>query len=70
MSFLNNMMGVVASVTTGYIAGVTPSFTGAFLTAGIVLIIGNFAYIFLMGRLVSIPVPPAKGAVNAPAQDQ
>jgi len=38
MNFLNNMMGVVAPMTTGYIVGATGSFVGAFLAAGIVLV--------------------------------
>jgi MFS family permease len=41
MNFLNNMMGVVAPIATGFIVGATHSFTGAFLTAGIVLIGGS-----------------------------
>ncbi len=31
MNLLNNMFGVVAPITTGYIVGATHSFTGAFL---------------------------------------
>ena len=34
MNFLNNLMGAVAPITTGYIVGATHSFTGAFMTAG------------------------------------
>jgi hypothetical protein len=49
MNFLNNMMGVVAPVTTGYIVGATGSFAGAFLAAGIVLVIGIVAYVFILG---------------------
>jgi ACS family D-galactonate transporter-like MFS transporter len=60
MNFLNNMMGVVAPVTTGYVVGATHSFTGAFLIAGIVLIVGIGAFVFLLGNLVPIPDPPAK----------
>ena len=59
MNFLNNMMGVVAPVTTGYIVGATGSFVGAFLAAGIVLAIGIVAYIFILGRLAPIADPPA-----------
>jgi hypothetical protein len=46
MNFLNNMMGVVAP---GYIVGATGSFAGAFLAAGIVLVIGIVAYVFILG---------------------
>ena len=59
MNFLNNMMGVVAPVATGYIVGATGSFVGAFLAAGIVLAIGIVAYVFILGRLEPIADPPA-----------
>jgi hypothetical protein len=59
MNFLNNIMGVVAPITTGYIVGATHSFTGAFLTAGIVLVVGIVAYVFILGRLEPIADPPA-----------
>jgi ACS family D-galactonate transporter-like MFS transporter len=58
MNFLNNMMGVVAPVTTGYVVGATKSFTDAFLIAGFVLVIGIGAYIILLGRLEPIADPP------------
>jgi dipeptide/tripeptide permease len=64
MNYLNNMMGVVAPVTTGYIVGATHSFTGAFLTAGVVLIVGIIAYVFLLGDFVPIVDPPAKEAAR------
>ena len=70
MNFLNNLMGAVAPVTTGYIAGATHSFTGAFITAGAVLIVGILAYVFLLGRLDPIPEPPAGAAVDTPARIQ
>ncbi len=68
MNFLNNLMGAVAPVTTGYIVGATQSFTGAFLTAGIVLVVGIIAYVFLLGRLDPIADPPGTGGVDAPAR--
>jgi dipeptide/tripeptide permease len=40
--------GVVAPITTGYIVGATQSFTGAFLVAGVVLVIGIVAYVFIL----------------------
>jgi len=52
MNFLNNMMGVVAPITTGYIVG-------SFLVAGVVLVIGIVAYVFIPGRLEPIAEPPA-----------
>jgi ACS family D-galactonate transporter-like MFS transporter len=43
--------------STGYIVGATQSFTGAFLVAGIVLVIGIVAYVFILGRLEPIADP-------------
>ena len=61
MNFLNNMIGVVAPVTTGYIVGATGSFVGAFLAAGIVLVIGIVAYVFILGPLE--PIAESAGCV-------
>jgi len=58
MNFLNNLMGAMAPVTTGYVVGATQSFTDAFMVAGVVLIVGIGAYVILLGRLVPIPDPP------------
>jgi MFS family permease len=55
MNFINNLMGVVAPVTTGYVVGLTNSFSGAFLIAGVVLLIGIFSYIVLLGRIEPLP---------------
>jgi MFS family permease len=55
MNFVNNLMGVVAPVTTGYVVGLTGSFSGAFLIAGVVLLIGIVSYVVLLGRIEPIP---------------
>jgi MFS transporter, ACS family, D-galactonate transporter len=62
MNFVNNLMGAVAPIVTGYIVAVTQSFAGAFLLAGVGLIVGIFAYVVLMGPIEPIPDPhsPAK----------
>ena len=57
MNFLNNMMGVVAPITTGYIVAATASFSAAFIAAGVVLVVGIAAYVFMLGRLDPIPEP-------------
>jgi ACS family D-galactonate transporter-like MFS transporter len=57
MNFFNNLMGVVAPIVTGYIVAATDSFSAAFIAAGIVLVIGIAAYVFLLGRLDPIPEP-------------
>lgn len=67
MNFVNNLMGAVAPVVTGFIVGVTGSFGGAFLVAGIALVVGIFAYVVLLGPIEPIPEPttahaPLRGA--------
>lgn len=56
-NFVNNLMGVIAPITTGFIVGWTKSFSGAFLVAGIVLLVGIMAYGFMLGRIEPIPDP-------------
>ncbi len=65
MNFVNNLMGAVAPIATGYIVGVTNSFSGAFLVAGLALIVGIFAYVFLLGRIEPIPEPGTRQIVTA-----
>jgi MFS family permease len=57
MNFANNLMGAVAPVITGVIVGRTHSFTNAFLVAGVVLLIGVAAFVFLLGRIEPVPEP-------------
>ncbi|WP_051229350.1 MFS transporter [Paludibacterium yongneupense] len=57
MNFANNMMGVAAPIITGYIVGATQSFTAAFAVAGVVLLLGIFAFVVLLGRIEPIPDP-------------
>lgn len=57
MNFVNNLMGVAAPIVTGFIVGATNSFTNAFLVAGVILIIGIVSFVFVMGRIESIPEP-------------
>jgi hypothetical protein len=42
-----------------YIVGATRPFTGAFLVAGVVLVVGIVAYVFILGRREPIADPPA-----------
>jgi MFS transporter, ACS family, D-galactonate transporter len=56
-NFVNNLMGVVAPIATGFIVGWTKSFSGAFLVAGIVLLVGILAYGLMLGRIEPIPDP-------------
>jgi ACS family D-galactonate transporter-like MFS transporter len=61
-------MEAVAFITTAYTVGATHSFTGPFMTAGIVLIVGILAYAFLLDQLDLTPDPPARGALDTPAR--
>jgi ACS family D-galactonate transporter-like MFS transporter len=67
MNFVNNLMGVVAPVATGYIVSMTGSFNGAFLVAGIALFIGIFSYVILLGRIE--PIPDLPDPEGIPASD-
>lgn len=57
MNFANNMMGAVAPIVTGVIVGQTQSFTNAFIVAGVVLLAGMAAFVFLLGRIEPLPEP-------------
>ena len=59
MNFGNNLMGAAAPIATGFIVGATGSFVNAFLLAGVILVVGIFSFVFLMGRIESIPEPKA-----------
>ena len=63
VNFCNNLMGVAAPVITGFIVGLTHSFAGAFLVAGLVLLIGIFSYIVVLGRIE--PIAEMSAAANA-----
>ena len=67
MNFFNNLMGAVAPVVTGLIVGATNSFAIAFLVAGIVLLIGIFFYVVVLGRIEPIPEPEGGQAALASA---
>jgi len=55
MNFAGNLMGVAAPVATGYIVTQTNSFSGAFIAAAVVLLIGIASYVILLGRIEPIP---------------
>ncbi len=66
MNFANNLMGAAAPIVTGFIVGATNSFSNAFFVAGVILVIGIFSFVFLLGKIEPIPDPtprsPAKAA--------
>jgi dipeptide/tripeptide permease len=49
------MMGVVAPIMTGIVVDWTQSFAGAFMIAGVVLLIGIFFYVVVLGPIEPIP---------------
>lgn len=57
MNFLNNMMGVIAPIVTGILVAATHNFAVAFLVAGLVLLVGIFFYVVVLGRIEPIPSP-------------
>jgi MFS family permease len=57
MNFVNNLMGAAAPIVTGIIVGSTSSFANAFGVAGVILLIGIAAFVFLLGRIEPVPEP-------------
>ncbi|GAC1419697.1 MAG: MFS transporter [Acidobacteriaceae bacterium] len=61
MNLSNQIAGISAPIITGYISAWTHSFAGAFLVAGVVLLLGIMSYTFLLGRIervrLALPVP-------------
>jgi MFS transporter, ACS family, D-galactonate transporter len=57
LNLSNQVAGIAAPIVTGYISGWTHSFAGAFLIAGVILLIGIASYIFLLGRIERIHLP-------------
>ncbi|WFU41593.1 MFS transporter [Bradyrhizobium sp. CB82] len=54
LNFTNNMMGALAPIVTGIVVDWTQSFAGAFLIAGVVLVVGIFFYVVVLGRIEPI----------------
>jgi MFS transporter, ACS family, D-galactonate transporter len=57
MNFAVNAMGIVAPILTGLIIRETNSFSLAFLAAAAVLVVGVLAFVFLLGRIETMPGP-------------
>lgn len=57
MNFFNNVMGILAPIVTGYIVAGTNSFSNAFITAAVVLLVGIVSYIWVLGKIEPIPEP-------------
>ncbi|MDB5043609.1 MAG: major facilitator superfamily 1, partial [Candidatus Eremiobacteraeota bacterium] len=57
MNFLNNIAGFFAPTITGIIVARTGSFNIALITAGLILVVGIFSYVVILGRIDKIPDP-------------
>jgi MFS family permease len=62
MNFAVNLMGIAAPIATGEILELTRSFTYAFLAAAVILVVGILAFVFLLGRIETMPAPPSRSA--------
>jgi sugar phosphate permease len=59
MNFVANLPAILAPVITGYLVGNSQSFRRPFLVAAAVLVAGILSYIFLLGKIETIPGPAA-----------
>jgi sugar phosphate permease len=59
MNFVANLPAILAPVITGYLVGNSRSFRRPFLVAAAVLVAGILSYIFLLGKIETIPAPVA-----------
>ena len=57
MNFVANLPAILAPVITGYLVGNSQSFRRPFLVAAAVLVAGIFSYLFLLGKIETIPGP-------------
>ena len=57
MNLSNQIAGIAAPIVTGYIAGMSHSFSGAFLLAAVILALGIVSYAVILGRIESIAMP-------------
>jgi ACS family D-galactonate transporter-like MFS transporter len=57
VNLINNGMGFLAPIITGIVVDATGTFAGAFLIAGVVLLVGIFFFIVVLGRIEQIPDP-------------
>ncbi len=57
LNFCNQLAGIAAPISTGYIVQATHSFAGAFIGATAFLVLGIAGYVFLLGRIEAIPEP-------------
>ncbi|HET9696824.1 MAG TPA: MFS transporter [Terriglobales bacterium] len=56
-NFCSQLAAISAPIFTGYVVSATHSFSGAFVLAAGILLIGIFGYVALLGRIEPIPEP-------------
>ncbi len=56
-NFCGQIGGISAPIVTGFIVQRTHSFSSAFVTATVVLLLGIFGYVVLLGRMEPVPEP-------------
>jgi MFS family permease len=66
MNFAVNVMGILAPIVTGLIVRQTHSFSGAFLAAAGILVVGALSFVFLLGRIETLPGPAKMQGQGAP----
>jgi ACS family D-galactonate transporter-like MFS transporter len=59
---ISGLCSLLAPIITGYIVQTTGSFASAFIAGGIVLAVGIFCYVVLLGRIEPLPGPSPKGS--------
>jgi ACS family D-galactonate transporter-like MFS transporter len=57
MNVCSQFSAISAPILTGYIVAATHSYAGAFVAATVFLLVGIAGYVFLLGRIESIPEP-------------
>jgi MFS transporter, ACS family, D-galactonate transporter len=62
MNFAVNLMGIAAPIVTGALYQRTRSFADGFLVAAAILVVGILAFVFLLGKIETMPAPPAESA--------
>lgn len=55
MNFVNSMVGTISTILTGFIAQATHSFSGPFLLAAAVMVLGLVFYTVVLGRIEQLP---------------
>jgi MFS family permease len=56
VNFSNQLSGIAASIVTGYVVTATHSYAWALGISAIYLLIGIASYIFLLGRIETVPL--------------